>query len=195
MESMNNALLAPLGWKMTFNHSLFWVDSLRNKYLKNGVSFLNASPNPMASWIWKGLLKNRKVVEKDACICFSSGVHVDIWNSRWIPLMPNFRPTPNANLVDLLAFSMAYLMLPSSQTWNLHLLHDLFDASKVQNILSIHLLPCPSFNKWYWVPSCSGIFFLLLILHMRFLFVRMADLLYFHQMLGIPFGVLNCKLG
>jgi hypothetical protein len=158
MESLNNTLLARLGWKLTSNQSSFWVDSLRSKYLKNGVSFLNASPNPMSSWIWKGLLKNRKVVEKGACISISSGVHVDIWNSPWIPLMPNFRPTPNANLVDLPAFSVADLILPNSQTWNLDLLYDLFDATTVQNILSIHLPYYPEFDKWCWVPSCSGIF-------------------------------------
>jgi hypothetical protein len=62
MESLNNALLARLGWKMTSNQSSFWVDSLRSTYLKNGLSFLNAYLNPMSSWIWKGLLKNRKVV-------------------------------------------------------------------------------------------------------------------------------------
>jgi hypothetical protein len=66
---------------MTSNQSIFCVDSLRSKYFKNGVSFLNASPNRMSSWIWKGLLKNRKVVEKCACISISSGVHVEIWNS------------------------------------------------------------------------------------------------------------------
>jgi hypothetical protein len=56
MESLNNSLLARLGWKMTSNQSLFWVNSLRGKYLKNGVSFLNA-PSTHSSWLWKGLLK------------------------------------------------------------------------------------------------------------------------------------------
>ncbi|GLT68113.1 hypothetical protein SLA2020_403720 [Shorea laevis] len=53
---------------MTSNQPLLWVDCLRKKYLKNGISFLNASPNPLASWLWKGLLKNREVVSKGACI-------------------------------------------------------------------------------------------------------------------------------
>jgi hypothetical protein len=47
MESVNNSLLAKLGWKMTSNHPLLWVNSRRGKYLKNDVSFLNASPNPL----------------------------------------------------------------------------------------------------------------------------------------------------
>jgi hypothetical protein len=34
-----------------------------------------------------------------ACISISNGLNVDIWDSPWIPLMPNFKPRPNANLV------------------------------------------------------------------------------------------------
>jgi hypothetical protein len=49
-------------------------------------------------------LKNRKVVELGACISISNGLNVDIWDSPWIPLMPNFRPRPNANLVVLPSF-------------------------------------------------------------------------------------------
>jgi hypothetical protein len=52
------------------------------------------------------------VVEKGACISISSGLTVDIWNSPRIPLMHNFRPIPNVNLVDLPIFLGAELMLP-----------------------------------------------------------------------------------
>jgi hypothetical protein len=63
MEAMNNSLLARLGWKMVSYQPHLWVDSLRSKYLKSGVSFLNAPFNPFSSWPWKCLQKNRKVVE------------------------------------------------------------------------------------------------------------------------------------
>jgi hypothetical protein len=61
----------------------------------------------LSSWIWEGLLKNGMVVEKGACISISSGLNLDIWNSPRIPLMPNFRPIPNVNQVDLPIFSVA----------------------------------------------------------------------------------------
>jgi hypothetical protein len=79
MASLNNVVLARLGWKIS-NQSLLWVDSLRGKYLKNGVSFLLA-PNPLSSWLWKRLLSNRRVVEKGACISILSGCMVDVWRS------------------------------------------------------------------------------------------------------------------
>jgi hypothetical protein len=50
MEALNDSLLARLGWKMVSNQPLLWVDSLRGKYLKNGISFLNAPYNALSSW-------------------------------------------------------------------------------------------------------------------------------------------------
>jgi hypothetical protein len=158
MEATNNSLMARIGWKMTSNQPHLWVDSLRGKYLKNGVSFLATPSNALSSWLWKGLLKNRKVVENGACISISSGLNVDVWNSPWVPHMPLFKPTPNANLVGLPHYTIADLICPLRRTWNSWLLQDLFDAISVQNILSIHLLVNASFDKWTWAPSPSGTF-------------------------------------
>ena len=111
IEFLNHSLLARLGWKLTSNQPLLWVEALRGKYLKNGVSFLNAPPNPSYSWLWKGLLKNRFVVQKGACIAISSGLNVEVWKSPWIPTSPNFKPILNANLVSLPSFNVADLIL------------------------------------------------------------------------------------
>jgi hypothetical protein len=110
MEFLNNSLLARLGWKMTINKPLLWVEALRGKYLANGVSFLNAPTNPLSSWLWKGLLKNREVVSKGACISITNGVNVGIWDSPWIPLQPGFKPKPNPNLIGLPEFCVADLI-------------------------------------------------------------------------------------
>jgi hypothetical protein len=73
MEFLNQSLLAWLGWKMTSSVPLLWVEALRSKYFQNGVSFLGVLKSSGSSWIWKGLLKNRKVVEKGACWSISDG--------------------------------------------------------------------------------------------------------------------------
>jgi hypothetical protein len=56
MESLNNSLLARLGWKMTINAPLLWVDALRGKYLRNGVNFLSVT---FSFWKKKNRLINR----------------------------------------------------------------------------------------------------------------------------------------
>jgi hypothetical protein len=158
MEVINNSLLARIGWKMVSNQPHLWVDTLRGKYLKRGISFLNAPSNVPSSWLWKGLLRNRKVVEQGACISITSGLNVDIWNSPWIPLMPSFKPIPNAHLVGLPSYSVEDLICPLRRVWNSSLLQDLFDPFTVQCILCIHLPVYGSFDKWVWAPSLTGLF-------------------------------------
>jgi hypothetical protein len=135
MEFLNNSLLARLGWKLVSslnsNNSPLWVDALRGKYLRNRVSFLDAPFNPLSSWFWKGLLKNRKVVEKGACWSITDGANIHIWKSSWIPSMSSFKPRPNVHLLELPDFFVADLLLNNSQSWNVDLLHDLFDPPTV----------------------------------------------------------------
>ena len=159
MEFINSSLLARLGWKMLSNEPLLWVEALRGKYLKHGISFLDAPSNPSLSWIWKGLIKNRKVVEKGACWSISDGTDIHIWNSPWIPSMPSFKPRPNVNLVDFSDYSVADLMLPGVRLWNVDLLGDLFDLTIVRNIIGIHIPRTRGADKWSWAPSPSGLFF------------------------------------
>jgi hypothetical protein len=83
-------------------------------------------------------LKNRKVVEKGACISISNGLNVEIWNSPWIPSMPSFKPVPNANLISLPDFCVSDLIFQVPEIGKL-LLQDLFDPATVQCIGSIHL--------------------------------------------------------
>jgi hypothetical protein len=113
---------------------------------------------PSSSGLRRGLLKNRMVVQMGACIAISSGLNVDVWNFFWIPLMPNFKPIPNANLSSLPSFSVANLILERECSWNSSLLVDLFHSITVQRILSIRLPQISSFDKWTWA-SFLEIFF------------------------------------
>jgi hypothetical protein len=158
MEFLNNSLLARLGWKMTTNQPLLWVDALRAKYLRLGTSFLTGSAKPRSSWLWKGLLKNMEIVKKGACLSIFNGVNMDIWDAPWIPLLPGFKPSPNANLIGLPDFCVADLILPGLRSWNRMFLQDLFDPHSVQCILNIHLPQTIGFDKWIWAPSPSGLF-------------------------------------
>jgi len=98
------------------------------------------------------------VVELGACISISNGLNIDVWNSHWIPTLPNFKPRPNVNLLERPPFTVAELILPGVRAWNSQLLYDLFDTDSVQNILNIHIPQVTSFDKWSWAPSPSGLF-------------------------------------
>jgi hypothetical protein len=157
MEALNSSLLAKLGWRMLSSSSLLWVDTLKAKYLRN-YSFLEAPFKSDASWIWKGILKHRKVVMNGACRAISSGLNLNVWSSPWIPSLPNFKPTPNPALIFPPNMIISDLILPLSRNWNIPLLHHLFDASSVQQILNIHLPSTSGLDRWIWAPSPSGQF-------------------------------------
>ena len=112
MDFMNQSLLARLGWKLTSKQPLLWVTALTGKYLKEGTGFLNATIKPTLSWLWKGLLKARTVVEKGACLAISNGQHVNVWTSPWIPTCSSFRPNPNPNLVGFPDYHVDELIDP-----------------------------------------------------------------------------------
>jgi hypothetical protein len=72
--------------------------------------------------------------------------------------LPNFKPRPNANLLELPPFTVAELILPGGRSWNSQLLCDLFDPGLVKNILNIHIPQVIFFDRWSWAPSPSGLF-------------------------------------
>jgi hypothetical protein len=158
MDFMNHSLLARLGWKLTSKQPLLWVTALTSKYVKEGSDFLNTAFNPTSSWMWKGLMKARAVVEKGACLAISNGQHVNIWTSPWVPTCSSFRPNPNPNLVGLPDFHVDELIDPINRSWNVSLLHDLFDIDSVIQIQKIHIPQLVDNDRWIWTPAVSGQF-------------------------------------
>jgi hypothetical protein len=187
MEDMNNSLLARLGWKMVSNQPHLWVDSLRGKYLKHGVYFLTAPFNSVSFWLWKGLQKNRKVVEKGACISISSGQNVDIWNNPWIPLMPNFKPILHENLVGFLLILLQILFLQMVMTGTLHYYMTSLSLPRCRISLAYICLPLLVLisGAGFTLPLGSSWFLLL----MSFPCLWEVGLLLFQLKLGLLFGV------
>jgi hypothetical protein len=100
MECQNISLVAKLGWKILINQDLLWVKALLpNICSKKASSTVDVSIS--ASWLWKGILKCRAVVQKGACWAASIGTFINIWNDPWIPTLPNFKPIPHPSLPSL----------------------------------------------------------------------------------------------
>jgi hypothetical protein len=93
-----------------------------------------------------------------ACIAIPNGLNVEVWQSPWIPLNPNFKPISNVNLVSLPAFNVADLIQEDDCSWNASLLSELFYASIVQNILCIYLPQHSGMDKWTWALSPTWTF-------------------------------------
>jgi hypothetical protein len=92
-------------------------------------------------------------------LVYLDGESIHVWNFPWIPSMPGFKRRPNVNLVGFPDFCVADLTLPSVWSWNVDLLHDLFEPFTVQSILSIHIPQIRAADQWTWAPAASGLFF------------------------------------
>jgi hypothetical protein len=55
-------------------------------------------------------------------------------------------------------FHVDDLIIQGDRTWNIQLLHYLFEPSTIQCILSIHLSQTNILDKWTWAPASSGLF-------------------------------------
>ena len=98
------------------------------------------------------------MVEKGACLAISNGQHVNVWNSPWIPTCSSFRPNPNPNLVGFPDYHVDELIDPFNRSWNVSLLHDLFDMDSVSQIQKIHISQQVDADRWIWTPAISGQF-------------------------------------
>jgi hypothetical protein len=157
MEFLNKALLAKLGWSILNNADSLWIQSLMAKYLRY-TDLLSVSIKPSDSWLWKGILKNRDIITRNACWVASSVSALNVWTSPWIPSLPGFKPSPNPNLTSLPHFSISDLILPGNRSWNIDLLSDLFTPLSVQAIKNIYLSPSPIPDRLVWTSSSSRLF-------------------------------------
>lgn len=140
------ALITKLGWKFFHSNSL-WVEHLQKKYIQYN-SFFSAPPNPMASWIWKGIQKSKEYLIDDSCLNVSTTSSYSICSTAWVLSLPSYRPSPrspNSRYLPLL--SIFDLILPGTRRWNEHLLFVLFDlvSAIVVSRLPISQAPTTSY--------------------------------------------------
>jgi hypothetical protein len=157
MEFQNASLLAKLGWKVLSGANLLWVRALSSKYLRRN-NFLSVQPSPTASWLWKGILNCRKVVQDGACLAVSTGLNVSIWNDPWVPSIQGFKPSPKADLPSLPNLTVSDLITYPVRNWNSPLINFLFDPESASQIHAIHISSVPVPDRWIWTASPSGLF-------------------------------------
>ena len=68
----------------------------------------------------------------------------------------SFKPNPNPNLVGLPDYHVDELIDPINKSWNVSLLHDLFDIDSVTQIQKIHITQLVDNDRWIWTPAVSG---------------------------------------
>jgi hypothetical protein len=157
MAAVNLALIAKLGWKILSDPESFCFQQLRAKYIQYGNFF--TSPYPAnASWLWKGILRTKSILQSGTCLKVSTSSNFPIWTTSWIPTIHNFKPSPKfPNNLNFPSFLISDLLDPDTLTWNSFSVNAIFDHISAREILRIKISRDPGTN-YIWTPSCSGRF-------------------------------------
>jgi hypothetical protein len=127
MAAVNLALIAKLGWKILSDPDSFCFKQLRAKYIQYGDLFTSPYPGN-ASWLWKGILRTKSLLQSGTCLKVSSSSNFPIWTTSWIPTIQNFRPSPKfPNNLSLPSFLISDLLNPDTLTWNSFSVNAIFD--------------------------------------------------------------------
>jgi hypothetical protein len=163
MREVNLALISKLGWKMLSNPNSLWVAQLKGKYLHSK----SPPPPPPSfsssfSWLWKGILNSHSFISKGAYNLIHSSSSLPIWSSPWIPTLDTFTPSPSPllqqPLPNLIISDLFISTSPQSAvSWNMPMLHSLFDAASISEILKINFSSILE-DKLIWTPATNGKF-------------------------------------
>ena len=102
---------------------MYFVKGLAN-YIKY---VLNTIDSNHGSYAWKSLLKGREVIRRGARWRIGTRDVVSIWNDAWLPSLVHPRILSPV-VTDYFDSSAKSLIFPSSNSWNLELLTNLFSA-------------------------------------------------------------------
>jgi hypothetical protein len=81
LDTMNQACLAKLGWKLYIGADELWCDVLRGKYdCRNFKGVSRAS----ASSLWKNIVKLRPNLKQYCFWAIGNGTGVEAWHDAWI---------------------------------------------------------------------------------------------------------------
>lgn len=113
----------------------------------------------VGSWIWKGILKSRDILEQGACWFVHTGSGLNIWCDPWIPSIPHFRPS--IRLGVLLPGDMNYvsdLIDQQSGRWKELEIRTYFDEPSANAILAIPLDTGAITDVLTWTLDPKGTF-------------------------------------
>lgn len=75
---LNNAALSKLAWKIINDHGNWWVQIVRQKYLRK-TNFFQANKTPSSSMAWNGILESRSLLVKGLRWSVGNGKSINFW--------------------------------------------------------------------------------------------------------------------
>lgn len=157
LQSFNLALLAKQGWRMLINPDSLLTRIFKARYFPNS-SFLEAPLGSRPSTTWRSILRARPFVHQGLRMRIGNGFHTNIWGTPWIPEDGNFKvitPPPDNPLFPI---TVADLIDPTTETWNVGTIEKYFWGIDHARILAIPIGASTSKDQLVWHYEKHGKF-------------------------------------
>lgn len=138
---MNLALLAKLGWKIVCGEECLWTKVMKTKYLRN-KTFFGHKLRKGSSWVWKGIMKTRKIIRQGSCFQIGDRSAIDFWKDPWLPSLDLKSPTSKDG-VDAPSWRRVFkLWDESTWQWKEPKIRQMCSLELVEAILKTFLASC-----------------------------------------------------
>ena len=155
IQSINDAYLAKLSWRLIRNPDCLLGRILFGKYCPSG-DFLSVSIGSSCSHGWRGIMSGRDIIVENSGWAIGDGESLNVWDSAWLSLSQKespMGPAPEA-LVEL---KVSDLFLAEKNEWDLAKIRQFlpFEENKIR-LLKPSLSGAP--DKLMWLKSATGEF-------------------------------------
>ncbi|CAA7042875.1 unnamed protein product [Microthlaspi erraticum] len=153
IEDFNTALLAKQLWRLMDNPDSLFARVFKGRYYRNSTP-LDPIRSYSPSYGWQSIISARSLVHKGLIKRVGSGSTIFVWYDPWISdSRPRSAICKGVNYYPQLM--VGQLINSQTSTWNLPLLHQLFDNAEIARITGITVATGyrPDTNGWFYTKT------------------------------------------
>ncbi|CAA7023542.1 unnamed protein product [Microthlaspi erraticum] len=154
IEDFNTTLLAKQLWRLMDNPESLFAKVFKGRYYRNS-SPMDPIRSYSSSYGWQSIISARPLVQKGLIKRVGSGSSISVWYDPWISdSRPRSAICKGFNFYPQLMVSQ--LINSRSSTWNLPLLHQLFESEEIARITGITIATSSKPDPCGWIFTKTG---------------------------------------
>lgn len=154
LHYFNLALLGKQAWRLVMKPDSVVSKIYRARYYPGG-NFLSAKLGANPSFIWRSVIASQELLKEGLGCRVGSGENINILHEPWLPCDrdPYIRTENEA----LKGNKVSSLMSTDQESWDMDLIHDIFNTRDANLILSIPVRRTDA-DTWFWRNDKMGVY-------------------------------------